>query len=534
MHFHLTRTARVAALAAMSVAVALLVVLLLSETASGTTGPAPSDGEAARTPSPGDAGRAAHVVHDIWVDPMDGRDSRSGATRSLALRTVDEAWSRIPQGHELTGTGYRIQLVAGRYTAAFLPDNGWWESRHGTSEHPVVISSADGRGAAVFTEPVNFYDVHHLSVVGVRIAPRGSGDVLHCELCNHVLLRRVRLAGDGSPQEVFKANQSRHLRVVDSNISGAWQNAVDFVAVQHGRITGSRVHDAGDWCMYLKGGSAYFRIDRNEIYDCGTGGFVAGQGSGLEFMTSPWVHYEAYDMKFVDNVVHDTSGAGMGVNGAYNVLLAYNTLYRVGSTSHAIEIAQGARSCDGDIAACRARIDSGAWGTTDEGGQWIPNRNVYVYDNVLYNPSGFRSQWAHFDFHGPADPPASSNVPSPARADTNLRIVGNVIWNGPADLDLGIGSGSGCQPSNPTCNATQLRHDNAINTVRPQLVDPAHGDFRPVAGGNVDRRRAVAIPAFAWSGLPARPVAPPGDLDNSVPRNFAGALRDGWGRPGAW
>ena len=28
--------------------------------------------------------------------------------------------------------------------------------------------------------------------------------------------------------------------------------------------------------------------------------------SKFEYMTSPWLHYEAYDIKFVNNVIHDT------------------------------------------------------------------------------------------------------------------------------------------------------------------------------------------------------------------------------------
>ena len=37
-----------------------------------------------------------------------------------------------------------------------------------------------------------------------------------------------------------------------------------------------------------------------------------------------------------------------GLIGSYNVLLAWNTLYRVGRRSHAIELVQGSRSCGGD------------------------------------------------------------------------------------------------------------------------------------------------------------------------------------------
>jgi hypothetical protein len=43
-------------------------------------------------------------------------------------------------------------------------------------------------------------------------------------------------------------------------------------------------------------------------------------------MTAPWIQYEAYDIKFVNNIIHDTDGAGIGVNGGYNILMAYNTI----------------------------------------------------------------------------------------------------------------------------------------------------------------------------------------------------------------
>jgi len=122
----------------------------------------------------------------------------------------------------------------------------------------------------------------------------------------------------------------------------------------------------------LQGGSAYLFVGRNKIHDCGTTGFGAGQSTGLQYMTPPWFHYECMDVKFVNNVLHDIDGAGFGVWGAYNILMAHNTLYRVGRRSHTIEIIFGFRTCDNDGISykCAAYVADGAWGpsrvTVDE------------------------------------------------------------------------------------------------------------------------------------------------------------------------
>jgi len=88
-------------------------------------------------------------VRDIWVDPGRGDDSATGSSRAHALRTIIEAWNRVPSGAQLSGTGYRIMLAAGSYGADAIP--GWQEGRHGTRQFPVIIQSADGPGAAVLT-----------------------------------------------------------------------------------------------------------------------------------------------------------------------------------------------------------------------------------------------------------------------------------------------------------------------------------------------------------------------------------------------
>lgn len=479
--------------------------------------------------------RGTPVVEDIWVDPVAGNDSNSGATRPAALRTLTEAWSRVPMGVTLSTTGYRILLTAGTYAQGDVPN--YFESRHGTFANPVILEAADGPGTALLPA-LNIFDCRYLYLLGLHVS-QGGGDVLHCELCDHFLLNGVTVRGTApesyAVQETVKVNQSQHVYIEDSDISGAWDNSVDFVGVQYGHIQGNVIHDAGDWCLYTKGGSAYFRIEGNEFHDCGNGGYTAGQGTGFEYMTSPWLHYEAYDIRFVNNVIHDTDRAGMGVNGGYNILLAYNTLYRIGSFSHILELVYGLRSCDGITAQCAANLAAGGWGTSGSGEERIPNRNVFVYNNVFYNPAPFQSTWQQFAIYGPVTPGGSSNIPSPVRTDTGARIRGNVIWNGPLSHPLGIeDSSEGCQPSNPTCNATQLVADNTINTIEPEFVNAAGGNFEPRPAGNLHSATTFALPDFPGGDAPTVPAVPAGDLANDVTRDFSGAPRGVASPPGAF
>jgi hypothetical protein len=433
----------------------------------------------------------APAFNQIWVDPAAGNDGNSGGSRAFAVRTLSEAWRRVPSNVALS-TGFQINLTAGNYPESAVPI--YWESRHGTQSAPVLLKAIDGNGTARLPN-MNVYDCRHLYLLGLDISS-GGGDVLHLDSCSYVLLRDTTIRGLGDipsyavPQETLKVNQSKYIYVEYCDISGAWDNAVDFVAVQYGHVVGSRIHRAGDWAMYAKGGSASLTVAGNEFYDAGTGGFTAGQGTGFEFMVSPWLQYEAYDITFINNIVHDTQGAGFGVNGGSNILMANNTLYRVGSRSHVIEVGFGSRSCDGNQVACRAYLAQGGWGTAVIGGdEPIPNRNVFIYDNVVYNPDGYASQWQQFAVAMPRIPSVGSNIPSPARADTNLQIRGNWIWNGPADHPLGIE-----QPA----LAADVLAGNSINTVRPVLANPARGDYSLAPG---------VVSPVAPAGLP--PVLPP-------------------------
>ncbi|MBV9493774.1 MAG: right-handed parallel beta-helix repeat-containing protein [Acidobacteria bacterium] len=464
-------------------------------------------------------------LQDVYVDSANGRDSNSGASRSDALRTLTEAWNRIPQGVALT-KGYRILMMAGRHDESTLPN--YLESRYGTAAAPIIIQSADASRSARLAGDLNIFDVRHLYLIGLDMRPDPPGDVVHCERCEHFLIRDSNLdGGDRQAHDMVKINQSQNVYIEDSTLSGADDNTIDFVAVQYGHVVGNRISNAQDWCMYAKGGSAYLTVEGNEIFDCGTGGFTAGQGTGLQFMTPPWIHYEAYDIKAINNVIHDTEGAGLGVNGGYDILLAYNTLYRVGTRSHMLEVTYGARSCDGvpgdeGRERCQQSLNLGGWGTTvvDDGSNYvrIPNRNVLVFNNLLYNPAGFVSPQI-FSIAGPF---------GSATSDTNLQIRGNVIFNG--GESIGVGDDSGCAPSNPTCNEAQIVADNTINSFVPE-VDV---DLRPRAGSNLLTARTFAIPDFSWSDAPQPPLAPTGRLENRVTTDRDGTVRAQASVPGAY
>ena len=471
---------------------------------------------------------------DIWVDPVNGLDSRTGLTRGQAVRTVTEAWGRVPSGSPLS-TAYRIRLVAGTHSVA----PNFWEERRGTASFPVLIEAADGPGTAVLGA-MNIANCSYLYFSGLRVT-EGGGDVFHLQFCDHVLLRQMQIVGTGTlgnfnaPQEALKVNQSQHIYLEDCDISGAWDNAADFVAVQYGHVLRSSFHRAGDWAMYMKGGSAYFTVEGCTFYDAGTGGFTAGQGTGFEFMSSPWLHYEAYDIKFINNVIHHTSTVGVGVNGGYNILIAYNTLYRSGTNDHVIEVVHGRRGCDGDGLQCQANRSAGGWGSSGGEEQYIPSKNVFIYNNIIYNPAGARSRWNQITVAGPVSPPAGTGVANPSSVDQNLRIRGNLIWNGPPDEpNLPILDGGGCAPGHPSCAETTIRAANTINVIQPALVQPEQNDFRPIAQGNVFGIVSENIPAFPGNDRPTSPVSPPGNLVNSVVKDRGGVPRNAGGPPGAW
>lgn len=473
------------------------------------------------------AAQAPLVLH---VDPVRGKDSWPGTTTLRPKRTLTAAWNSIPMRRTLT-RGVTIRLAPGSYAPTATPN--YWESRWATSTAPIVIESRLRRASSVRLPSINMFGVRHLTLRDVRI--ESTFDPFHCEQCESIRIERSVLTGigdprrDQGPQETIKVNQSRDVTLLDNDISGATDNAIDFVAVQGGRIAGNRIHRARDWCAYVKGGSASLVVERNHVHDCGTGGITAGQGTGLEFMTAPWVRYETYDVAIRSNVIHDVEGAGVGVNGGYDVVVAHNTMQRVGERDHVIEVVFGERSCDGNASACASRVAAGAWGPSAPGGDpvYVGNRGVRIANNLVVNPSPYRSQFTHFAIYEPRALPAGGTGPNPAVADDELRVTGNVIANGPSDLELGVGEGQGCRDSNPTCNAAQLRADNSINAGAVDATDVL-GALAP--GASLLNAAVPSIPAFTWDDT----TVPVGTIPDAVTTDRDGRVRTGNAPVGAY
>jgi endonuclease YncB( thermonuclease family) len=462
------------------------------------------------------------MVTDLWVDPVNGSDVAAGTTRATALRTLDAAWRLIPQATALT-TGVRIRILPGTIAEGDAPN--YWEDRWGTASAPVIVEAENGPGTA-HLPPINAYGLRYAYFLDIGI--ENPNDPFHCERCDHLLLRDVTLHGSDA-HETLKVNQSTNVFVEGSTIGGADDNAIDFVAVRGGHLRANTVGPAGDWCSYAKGGSAQLIVQANHFKNCGTGGFVAGQGTGLQFMEAPFTHYEAYGIAVLDNLITDVEGAGVGVNGGFDVLVAHNTMYNVGSRGHALEVAYGRRSCDGQPGddgreRCRQLLDGGAWGTTrvDDGDNFvrIPNRHVLFSNNLIFDPGTEpgADELVHLDdpYAGAAQDGSGLGA---VVADDDVHFTGNVLW---------YTNGSGTVSGLSGAADTAFLNDNTVNVGPPALADPEHGDFHPAPGS---LPAGAVIPAFgAWDVPGGEPYAGVG-ADTS--HTLDGVLRTDR-RPGAY
>lgn len=523
------------------------------------------------------------AVRRLYVDPVSGSDARDGSTPSTAFRTLTHALATIPLARRASAAdpvpapanSHEINLLPGTYTiaeesAAVTPPGGeayfstandslYFNHRAGTADRPIVIQGAlPGGGAPRGTARptlgfrLNFGSVQHVYVKNVRVAlppaaPAHTGeDTVHFHTLlpeplfaapvptHHVLLRNCEIFDGGRPgapkcHEVLKVNQCQHVYVEDCQVHGAYDgdgsNAIDFVAVQYGHVVDCDVYDAPDnWCMYVKGGSAYLRIEGNRIHGA-LNGFAAGEGTTVAYLEKPWWHYEAYAIQFVNNLVYDTRTTAVRIQGGYDILVAFNTIHNAGTAGQVFALSLGERNCTTPML-CNDRIMEGAWATTSMGHvNIVPDRVVLVYNNVVLidnGVSGFNIFDIAADVPVPGSPPSLRSTPRMPgdppmlRADEGLEVRGNFL----GVLGAGDYSRHSAFVSMPSGHATlfgdNFRSTNRSDGTLPQLVtaaaDPAY--LRPdgaasnvLAPVSVSSTVAPPPPPSTWlADLPA--VAP--------------------------
>ena len=118
--------------------------------------------------------------------------------------------------------------------------------------------------------------------------------------------------------------------------------------------------------------------------------------------------------------------------------------------------------------------------------------------------------------------------------DDDLRIAGNVIWNGPADHPLGLGGEEfGCADDHPTCAAALVLASNTINVRQPSLRAPGRRNWRIASASRAFLPAAVAIPSFP-DEQPSLAIPGPATRSNTVTRDRAGAVRRAGSDVGAY
>lgn len=85
-----------------------------------------------------------------------------------------------------------------------------------------------------------------------------------------------------------------------------------------------RIQSYEIWCRLLYKKNVYSRLRPSVTFDYQIHSKLF---AGFEYMTPPWIHYEAYNIQVTNNIVLRTFGAALGVAGGYNVLVAHNSVY---------------------------------------------------------------------------------------------------------------------------------------------------------------------------------------------------------------
>lgn len=489
--------------------------------------------------------------------------------------------------------GYRVRLAGGTYTGDL-----YLNGKAGTQRHPLVLQPELAAGDYPRIEGsievngssyVYFLGAYKLendrragSVHALTLGPAGLP--LHISCSNHVLVRQVEITGGAPPSviasETVKVNQATNIYIEKSSIHGAVNdngNAIDLVAVQDAAVLDNELYDTADWCIYAKGGSHDISIEGNTIHDCGfhpntrvmtsKGGVSAGEGTDFPYAVRPFLKYQVSAIRVLNNVIYETAGAAINVQGAFNAIFAFNTMYDVAQNREAgsplIGIEYGLVNCNAGQTDCNnsdihdlcdTYQREGGWGpTTAQGADGreirIPNKHVFIVSNVIYN-GRFGTRDAHMTIAGGYTGTVNEGTPAPLnpRGDEDLRIFDNLIWNGVWDRATRTVGSAPAQVVGSPVDAPGAAPDldgNVINQTMPVPMFPRMANAIPVGdrcmlreGDGGDPINCVAaglrLPDMVWDDAAPLMLPPPATgLRTQVSRNHLFVARRS-SRPGAW
>lgn len=307
----------------------------------------------------------------IWV----AKSGRSGAagTEAAPLSSIQEAIGRAKADTV-------IKVKSGVYT-----ENVTFQNTHkGTAGAPIVLMSADGRGAAEIrpadtsrdTIRVNASD--YITIDGFKVGG-GNANTIHLtsvnnrtDLPTNVTLKNMDITGvvgDG-----IKVSQGDYINVLNNRISGSSsEEGIDFVGVRHGVIDHNQVSNVGSSgaAIQAKGGSYNVDITYNKVFGNQLYGILAGGWTDANLVRSGLSgNYEAQDMDVVGNEIYSTSRQAMRVVGADDVRIKDNWFHNSASGRIVDVISSGGTHTtwtSGDVSFSNNSFDRSSWLTVDSG-----------------------------------------------------------------------------------------------------------------------------------------------------------------------
>ena len=395
-----------------------------------------------------DSGPIAYTcAREIHVDTA-GSDSAVG-TASAPLKTIAKATP-------MAQAGDCIQVHAGTYaesaTIGFAGD--------GTSAMPIVLRSADGKGAATVdaggnrSGPTVLVHNDHVVIDGFEFknSPTDTEeqvihfDGLKANKCTGSVLRNCKITGG---YDHIKINQAAPNVTVEYNeFFGSFGHLPVSLTGAPGLVfRGNFGHDwntGGNGAVQLKGGSHDVIFDANLFQDVTSDAGTIAMGDGCDSTCDIDLdHFAAVRVRAINNVFVRV-GRAFDVQGCSDCAVLSNTVIDSAADNVTFKLTSASTN-----------------GTTKD------SVNVRILDNLVANSLGT----------------AGNVMQVNGASGTGLQADYNLAWNKGNAITWGDG-----HPASA---------DTHSITADPKLVSPSAGDYRPAAGSP-----AVGAGTNLWGEVP--------------------------------